>query len=122
MIVFVTTASHFEAAFNQLIKTQSSAAAQSQISISKMVFDQFMQTPSARFFHKRTGLLSFTLDQWVIVFRRWVDTEIERSPGSEEKIRTYSDGLLDLMHSRWAWDNKLLVKECLDDGDFAELQ
>lgn len=113
MLVYVVTPEQLESAFMNRIKETGS----DDRKIVHKVFEQFMCSPQARLFHTCTGLISFGIVQWKAQFEEWVMQEIQRSPGSEANIRRYTNLLIQLLESSWAIEKKLIVSECLEDGE-----
>jgi hypothetical protein len=79
------------------------------------VYRWFMSTEYAKAYNTVSGLISFSLDDWLGVFRQWIDKEIIANPGNVADIRKWSSMLIDLISSDWGINHKLIVRECLDD-------
>lgn len=118
MIVYVVTHQQIETAFNDWIRDATTDREASGRRFMYRVFKTFMASPEARLFHTITGLISFALDQWIARFEIWVSLEIKKQPGSEANIRKWSHRLIAHLSSNWCLDQKLIVKECLDQQDF----
>jgi hypothetical protein len=110
MIVYVTTPAQLERAFKGWISERPC----DERRIVKTVFEAFMATPEAAPLHTVSGLVCFPIESWELKFRRWIEIEVERVPGSEDNIRRYAEMVIDHLYSSWGIDHKLIVRECLD--------
>jgi hypothetical protein len=80
MIIYVTTPKQLARAFEDWIGEDPS----DERRIIETVFEAFMATPEAASLHTVSGLVCFPVESWELKFRRWVETEVERAPASEE--------------------------------------
>jgi hypothetical protein len=113
VIVYVTTGKQLEKAFSQWIDLGEHEHRQ----IIKNVFDSFMWSPEAKLFHTVTGLISFPFPAWLSQFHLWRDNEIQKTPDNLEKIHFWTEKVSRHVQSDWAIQNKLIVKECLDEQE-----
>ncbi len=121
MIVYVASANKIDRAF--LAAATGASVEQSQlINLAHHIYQEFIRSAYAKLFHKRTGLIVFTLLDFEGQFQRWVDDEINAAPQSADNIRRFTGQLLTLMQSTWCLDQGLVVRECLDDSDFLSTQ
>jgi hypothetical protein len=113
MIVYVSTSEQIDLAFQQWIDETK----EDDRRIVHLVYKEFMLSDCAKAYNTVSGLTSFNLDDWQIVFRQWIDQEIIENPGNAADIRKWSSMLIDLISSDWGINHKLIVRECLD-GEF----
>ncbi len=117
MIVYVASANKIDRAFNAAA-TDVSDEQRQFINLAHQIYQAFIGSDYAKLFHKRTGLIVFTLLEFEGQFAHWVDDEIKEAPQSAGNIRRFSGQLLALMQSTWCLDQGLVVRECLTDSDF----
>ncbi|MCP5009769.1 MAG: hypothetical protein GY942_07320 [Aestuariibacter sp.] len=117
MIVYVASANKIDRAFTAAATNV--GVEQSQvIHFVHQIYQAFIGSTYAKLFHKRTGLIVFTLLDFEGQFAHWVDDEIKAAPQSAGNIHRFSGQLLTLMQSTWCLDQGLVVRECLTDSDF----
>ncbi len=110
MIIYVTTPGQLQRAFEDWIAEDPV----DERRIIQRVFEAFMATPAAASLHTVSGLVCFPVETWELKFRRWIETEVDRAPDSEENIRRYGELVIDHLYSPWGIEHKLIVRECLD--------
>jgi len=121
MIVYVASANQIDRAF--LAAAADVGVEQSQlINFAQHIYQAFIRSAYAKLFHKRTGLIVFTLLDFEGQFAHWVDDEIKAAPQSADNIRRFTGQLLTLMQSTWCLEQGLVVRECLTDSDFLNTQ
>jgi hypothetical protein len=116
MLVYVATSSKIENAFNQWIKDNES----DDNKIIYQVYSWFMRTEAGKQFYTPSGLVCFSLEDWVSAFEQWVSKEIAAHQKNADNIRKWSDYLIRLLSSDWGIERKLIVAECLDDDDYQQ--
>jgi len=121
MIVYVASTNKIDRAF--LAAATDVGDEQSQlINLAHQIYQAFIRSDYAKLFHKRTGLIVFTLLDFEGQFAHWVDDEIKAAPQSADNIRRFTEQLLTLMQSTWCLNQGLVVRECLTDSDFLSTQ
>ena len=121
MIVYIASANKIDRAF--MAAAAEAGVEQSQlINLAHHIYQEFIHSDYAKLFHKRTGLIVFTLLDFEGQFAHWVDDEIKAAPQSADNIRRFTGQLLTLMQSTWCLDQGLVVRECLTDSDFLSTQ
>ena len=121
MIVYVASANQIDRAFTAAATNVDDEQSQ-LINFWHSIYQEFIRSDYAKLFHKRTGLIVFTLLDFEGQFARWVDDEIKAVPQSADNIRRFTGQLLTLMQSTWCLDQGLVVRECLTDSDFLNPQ
>jgi len=121
MIVYVASANKIDRAFTAAAAEVGDEQSQ-LINLAHHIYQAFIRSAYAKLFHKRTGLIVFTLLDFERQFAHWVDDEIKAAPQSTDNIRRFTGQLLTLMQSTWCLDQGLVVRECLTDSDFLSPQ
>jgi hypothetical protein len=113
LLVFVINQAVIDSAFESFLP-----AGDPGVDFVHRLFAEFIASEQARFFHKRTGLIVFTLDEWQRQFNDWMLEQIGRSPDNEGRIRDWCGKLSELLQSSWGIEHGLIVRECLDEEDY----
>ena len=121
MIVYVASANKIDRAFTAAATDVGDEQSQF-INLAHHIYQAFIASDYAKLFHKRTGLIVFTLLDFEGQLAHWVDDEIKAAPQSADNIRRFTGQLLTLMQSTWCLDQGLVVRECLTDSDFLSTQ